>query len=133
MKIKKLLLALVAVSCLGVFASVAFGQARVVVHFAKGRHHASAKGSIKGFTYIDYVLGAQAGQNMMVELTSTDDRAQMVILDPDKQNVEKGTGVQAYTGDLEKSGNYAVRILMSRAEARRKGAATSFLVTFTIK
>ncbi len=133
MKMKKLLRSLVIVSCLGLFASSAFGQARVVVHFARGHHDASAKGSIRGYTYIDYVLAAKAGQKMMVELTSTNDKAQMVVTDPDKQNVDEGTGVQAYSGDLEKSGNYTVRILMSRADARRKGAATSFLVTFTIK
>jgi len=130
---RKVTFAVIAVFFCGVFIISAQAQARVVVRFARGQHAASAKGSIRGFTYIDYVLGARAGQNMMVELTSTDDKAQMVVLDPDKQNVDEGTGVQAYSGDLEKSGNYTVRVLMSRAEARRKGAATSFLVTFTIK
>lgn len=70
---------------------------------------------------------------MIVELDSTNDKAQIVVLDPDKENVEYGTGVAEYSGELTKSGNYTVRILMSRAEARRKGARTSFVATFTIQ
>jgi hypothetical protein len=133
MKLKTALVTVAAIFCVGIFASLATAQARVVVRFSKGHDAASAKGSIKGYTYIDYVLGAKAGQHMLIELTSTEDKAQMVVLDPDKQNVDEGTGVQAYSGDLEKSGNYTVRILMSRAGARRRGAATSFVITFTIK
>lgn len=131
MKFKKLFLSLAAVLCLGLFGSAASAQARVVVKFAKGKHSASAKGSLKGYTYIDYVLGAKAEQTMTVELTS--DRAQIVVRDPDKDNVEGAMGVTEWTGELQKSGNYIVRVLMPRNEARRKGAATSFVVTFTIK
>jgi len=133
MKIKRLLLSLVVAASFGLFASAALGQARVVVHFAKGRHDASAKGSIRGYTYVDYVLGAKAGQHMIVELSSIPDKAQFVVRDPDNENVEYGTGVAEWAADLEKSGSYTVRVLMSRAEARRKGAASSFVITFTIK
>ena len=133
MKLKRTLVAVAAIFCLGISASVATAQARVVVHFAKGHHDASAKGSIKGYTYIDYVLGAKAGQHMLVELSSLNDKAQFVVRGPDNENLEYGTGVQEWAGDLQQSGDYTVRVLMSRAEARRKGAASSFVITFTIK
>ena len=133
MKMKKVLLSAIVASCLGAFATAALGQARVVVKFPKGKHEASAKGSIKGYTYIDYVLGARAGQHMSLELSSPEGKAQFVVRGPDNENLEYGTGVQEWAGELQQSGNYTVRILMSRAEARRKGAASSFIIRFTIK
>ena len=133
MKIKQFLPIAAAVLSITFFTALADAQARVVVKFPRGAHSASGKGTITGYNYIDYVLGARAGQNMIVELDSTNDKAQFVVMDPDKENVEYGTGVAEYSGELQKSGNYTVRVLMSRAQARRKGAATSFVITFTIK
>jgi hypothetical protein len=130
MKIKYLVLSLVI--SLG-FTTIVSAQTKVAVRFARGSHSASVKGSITGYKYVAYVLGAQAGQNMTVHVTSTNDKAQLVILDPDNENVEYGDGVGDYRGTLEKTGNYTVRVLMSRADARRKGAATSYIVTFTIQ
>ena len=116
-----------------VSAIAASSQSKVIVRFARGSHSASIKGTITGYKYVDYILGARAGQNMTVELTSTGDKAQFVILDPDKENVEYGTGATEYSDGLEKTGNYTVRVLMSRAEARRRGAKTSYAITFTIQ
>ena len=133
MKLKTTLVTVAAIFYLGIFESVANAQARVLVRFSKGHDAASAKGSIKGYTYIDYVLRATAGQHMLVELSSLNDKAQFVVRGPDNENLEYGTGVQEWSGDLQQNGEYNVRVLMSRAEARRKGAATSFVITFTIK
>ena len=134
MKLKQCLLYIAAVLALGLFTTLADAQARVTVKFPRGSHSASAKGTITDYKYIDYVLGARARQNMVIELQSQDDKAQLVVLDPDQINVEYGTGVAQYSGELEKSGNYTVRVLLSRAEARRsKNGATRFVITFTIK
>jgi hypothetical protein len=133
MKIKTYLPAFALLLAIGALSHSAAAQTRSVVKFRGGTHSASAKGTVKGYAYIDYILGARAGQHMLVEMDSNNDKAQLVILDPDKENVDEGTGVAGYSGDLEKTGNYTVRVLMSRAEARRKGSATSFVVTFTIQ
>src|SRR5205809_1832375 len=126
MKMRALLLSIFVTVALS---ASAYAQKKVVVHFAAGTHSASKTDTIAGYKYVDYILGAKAEQNMIVELSSTGDKAQLVILDPNNENVENGTGVGDYTGTLEKSGNYTVRVLMSRAEARRKGAKTTFNVT----
>lgn len=107
-------------------------QSRVVVKFPRGSHSASAKGFITDYKYVDYILGARAGQTMTVKLSSDDDKAQLVVFDPQDINVEFGTGVGEYSGTLEKSGNYKVRVLLSRAEARRR-PKVNFKVTFTIQ
>lgn len=119
---------------IGVFACVhASAQSRNIVRFLKGTHSTSAHGVITGYRYVDYVLGARAGQSMIVELRSNNDKAQIAVFDPDNETVEFGFGASGYSGTLEKNGNYVVRVLMSRAEARRKGSKTTFDVTFTIQ
>lgn len=53
--------------------------------------------------------------------------------DPNDENVENAAGVAQYTGALAMSGNYKVRVLLPRSEARRAGSGTSYTVKFTIR
>jgi hypothetical protein len=56
-----------------------------------------------------------------------------VVFDPNGENVEGADGVAEYDGVLAMSGNYRVRVLLPRSEARRKDSGTSFTVRFTIR
>ena len=62
-------LALLVLSSLGLPASA---QSRSEVHFEAGNYGAMVSGTVVGNEYVDYLLGAKAGQEMFVELTVVD-------------------------------------------------------------
>lgn len=89
------------------------------VRFAKGASSATVNGHVKGYGYIDYIVGAKAGQTMSVRLTGSS-VAEFVIRLPDGENLGMdATGVREWSGELPTTGDYSIRVLMSRADARR--------------
>ena len=101
------------------------------VRFAKGASSATVSGQVKGYDYIDYVVGAKAGQTMSVRLTGSS-VAEFVIRLPDGQNLGmEATGVREWSGELPTSGDYSIRVLMSRADARR-GTTARFSLRISV-
>jgi hypothetical protein len=102
------------------------------VRFARGTHSATVKGTITGYSYIDYLVGVRAGQTLTVDL-SPKGKAQIVILEPSGDNLAEGDGVTDGSFDLDQAGDYKLRVLMPRSAARRKGAIASFSLKVTVK
>ena len=94
-------------------------QTRQRVRFARGSAAASVSGSVKGYKYVDYVVGAREDQTITVNLTGSSS-AYFAILKPDGDNLgTEATQVKQWSGKLPASGDYAIRVLMPRAQARR--------------
>lgn len=99
------------------------------IAFAPGATSATVNGSIQGYETRDYLLRAQAGQQMTVNLRSNSSFTQVVVFSPKEETLFVGTN---WTGTLPSSGDYKVRVLLVRAEARRNGAG-SFQVAVGIR
>lgn len=89
------------------------------ITFAPGATSATVSGSVQGYETRDYVLKAQAGQQMTVNLRSNSSFMQVAVFSPQGETLSVGTN---WTGTLPSSGDYLVRVLLVRAEARRNGA-----------
>jgi hypothetical protein len=96
------------------------------IQFAKGASSATVKGSIKGRQTIDYKLVAKAGQTMTVALKSSSASNYFNVLPPGSNDVAVfigSTSGNEWTGTLEASGTYTIRVYLMGA-ASRSGSAT---------
>ena len=98
-------------------ASAATAQTTAEVKFAPGNFGTMVSGTIIGDEYIDYQLGAQAGQEMFVDLTVTDSNGSGTvyfnILPPGSDGVaiyNSSMEGNTTTVDLPESGTYAIRV-----------------------
>ncbi|HEX8368399.1 MAG TPA: hypothetical protein VF604_07640 [Pyrinomonadaceae bacterium] len=96
-------------------------QTRARVRFARGASSATLRGRINGYKYVDYIVGARAGQILKLELRTTGS-AEIVVFTPSDENIDGANGLQ-YTGEIEYTGDYKIRILQPRAFARRNNAS----------
>ncbi|MFZ2089739.1 MAG: hypothetical protein WAU47_14300 [Desulfobaccales bacterium] len=106
---------------------------KLPVHFKKGASQATIKGHIKGRETIDYVLRAQAGQTMTVNLKTSHPAAYFNVLPPGSNNEAIFTGQVAgphFEGKLPKDGDYTIRVYLMPSAARRHESAK---YTLTIK
>ena len=110
------------------FTVSASAQTKVNVHFARGANSTKLSGSVSGYKYADYVVGARAGQTMSVKLESASSYASFVIFDSAMGNVDGATEQIEWTGDLPSNGNYTIRVLLPRSAARRGTTAKYSLV-----
>jgi hypothetical protein len=125
----KIKLSLVAFIAIFVFAQTGSAQTNrtAEVRFKRGTTSANYKDKIRGYGGIDYVLGAKAGQKMVVKLKSSNrfiyfnviDRTTKTALDTDPAPRE----VTEWEGTLPKTGDYIVQVYLVRAEARRNRTA----------
>lgn len=107
-------------------------QTKQRVRFARGESGANVSGSVKGYKYIDYIVGARKGQKMSVILTGSSS-AEFAIMMPDGGNLGMdAVQVREWTGELPASGDYAIRVLMPRAQARR-GETINFKLSVSIQ
>ncbi|MCI5110964.1 MAG: hypothetical protein MRY75_10470 [Marivita sp.] len=92
-------------------------QTKSEVKFAPGNFGAMVSGTIIGDEYIDYLLGANAGQKMFVDLTVTDSNGNGTvyfnILPPGSDGVaiyNSSMNGNSTTVDLPSKGTYAIRV-----------------------
>ncbi len=87
------------------------------VRFARGRTTAILKGAIVRGTQDRYILGARAGQTMIVNVTSREKNAVFTILGPDATALE-GTDEELdatdWTDELPLSGDYSIWVYPTR-------------------
>ena len=112
-------------------APTASAQTKVNVHFARGANSTKLSGSVSGYKYVDYVVGARGGQTMSVKLESASTYASFVIFDPAMDNVDGATEQIEWTGDLPSKGNYTIRVLLPRSAARR-GVSANYSLRISI-
>jgi hypothetical protein len=90
------------------------------VRFARGRTTAILKGAVVRGTQDRYILGARAGQTMIVHLTSREKNAVFTILDPSAtalEGTDEGLDAMDWTGELPVSGNYSIWVSPTRGNS----------------
>lgn len=115
-------------------------QARSEVHFTPGSDTATVQGRITGQEYVDYLLGARAGQTMAVSLevtgTDGDGTAYFNILPPGSVDVAIFNGSMSADGTgevrLPEDGDYTIRVyLMGNDEDA--GRTVSYAIKASIR
>jgi len=92
----------------------------VRVKFARGRTTAVLKGAVVRATQDRYILGARAGQTMIVHITSREKNAVFTILAPNGtalEGTEEGVDAMDWTGELPMSGDYSIWVSPTRGNA----------------
>lgn len=106
------------------------------VRFAQHAASATARGTLEGDAAVDYVVRAAAGQTLEVELDATHRMNDFNVLAPGSKDVamysSAMSGVRKYTGVLPADGDYAIRVYIGRAAARRH-EASDFRLTVTLR
>jgi hypothetical protein len=90
------------------------------VRFARGRTTAVLKGAVVRGTQDRYILGARAGQTMLVHITSREKNAVFTILGPDAtalEGTEEGADATDWSGELPASGDYSIWVSPTRGNA----------------
>jgi len=93
------------------------------VSFAKGASSATVRGTLKGDGDVDYVVRAAAGQTLEVTLQGSNRMNDFNVLPPGSANVAMfssfDAGVRTHRTLLPADGDYAIRVYLARAAARR--------------
>ena len=82
---------------------------------------ASARAGRTPREHVDYIVGARAGQTLRLKLQTTGS-AEIVVFTPSDENIDGGDGLE-YTGEIQYTGDYKIRVLQPRAFARRNNAS----------
>ena len=95
------------------------------VRFKPGAESARYNGSIQGYDDDTFVIDARRGQEMTVNLRTSNPQAYFNILPPgsDEAIFIGSTSGNSYSGVLPRSGKYRIVVYMMRAAARRDEVA----------
>ncbi len=81
------------------------------IHFAAGATSASVSGQVSGMTYAGYLLEAQAGQHMQVNIVSSGNPLYLTVVAPDGSPLVRAqAGAQSFDGTLPESGDYTLQV-----------------------
>jgi hypothetical protein len=96
------------------------------VAFKKGEAAAKVESSIRGRETVDYVLGARAGQAMIVELSSKNPGAYFNVMAAGADTALFIGSIYGsrFEGTLPNDGDYIVRVYLVRSAARRQETAS---------
>ena len=111
-----------------VFAQNAAAQTKRTVRFPAGTTSATLRGRVSGYAYTDYLVRANSGQTINVDLYGNPVAPVFSIFQPGGDNLDGVAQSNDYTGTLPVSGVYVVRVGLMRAFARRKQSSN-----FTLK
>jgi hypothetical protein len=102
------------------------------VQFAKGRTTTVEKGTVVALETNDYVLGARAGQQMILHLASPNSYANFIIYSVNGHSFEGMTAEDRdWSGELPESGDYVVRVFKLRSG--RKSGRAPYTLEITIR
>jgi hypothetical protein len=91
------------------------------VNFSPGSTSASLEGSVIRGERDEYLLGAQAGQQMTVRISSLEDNAVFQIFEPGGNRPLAGAGegddARGWSGELPTSGDYRIVVGATRGNA----------------
>ena len=97
--------------------STSTAQTKSRVQFARGASSETVAGTIREYAYRDYVIKASAGQTISISL-DPQSKCVLTVFKPDGNNLDIGAD-REFTSELPVSGDYDVRVLLMRSEARR--------------
>ncbi|MEM7487628.1 MAG: SH3 domain-containing protein [Pseudomonadota bacterium] len=95
------------------------------VEFQAGESGATVPGRIAGYEQVSYLLGAQAGQRMVVAMTSANGAANFNLYAPGESTALFSGSVEGRTADivLPEAGDYLIHVFLERSAARRDEVA----------
>ncbi|WP_447729044.1 hypothetical protein [Sphingomonas koreensis] len=96
------------------------------VQFPRGASSQVVRGTIRGYSSVDYIVGARAGQTLRVSMRTGNASAYFNVIAPGAQNAMfiGSNGGNRFSGRLPQTGDYRVRIYLMRNAARRGESAT---------
>ena len=91
------------------------------VRFARGASSAVIRGEVRGYDYVDYLVGARAGQHLTAGLTRISGPAYFLVRAPgSEENLFDGsTSGDEFETVLPATGDYRLRVFLMRSAARR--------------
>jgi hypothetical protein len=102
------------------------------IRFERGKSSATIHGHIAGFDTSDYVVGATSGQQMDLSLKASNQETYFVLYSINGKATDMNE-TDHYSLETTESGDYVIRVFMMRSAARRKGAASNYTLTISIK
>ncbi len=95
------------------------------VRFARGASSAELRGDVRGYDYVDYLVGARAGQRLSIELNRVRGSAYFLVraLGSEENMFDGPTSGDRFATVLPANGDYRVRVFMMRNAARRNERA----------
>lgn len=92
-----------------------------VVKFARGASSATLRGSITGYSTVEYKVGASAGQRMEVTLSPSNTASYFNLIAPSGlPAIHIGSiAGNSFSGRLPESGTYTIQVYLMRSAARR--------------
>lgn len=118
---------------IGLITADASAQATQRVKFAKGTTSASVKGTVRGYAYIDYLVGALGGQLISVNVKGSNASTVMTVTGADGKALPDASMVTEFSGSLPADGDYRIRVAMMRSAARRAGSRSDFTLSIAIQ
>ncbi|ACK68931.1 hypothetical protein PCC7424_0465 [Gloeothece citriformis PCC 7424] len=103
--------------------SIAQASTEVRVQFAPGESSAQLSGKVQGYQTVNYLLRANANQELSVKFSSNSRFTMLGIYTPTGEELCVETCGDRWSGLLPTDGDYRVRVGLVRAEARRNGQA----------
>ena len=96
------------------------------IRFAAGSTGTTLHGTITGYEIVDYIVGAEAGQTMIVNMITASSANYFNLMAPGETEIAVFNGSideNAYVGRLPESGDYTIRVYQMRSAARRQETA----------
>ncbi len=111
----------------------ASAQTKQRVRFAPGTHSVTVRGTVRGFVYRDYIVGAREGQTIALDVTATGSPSVFTVFLPNGDTMEGSAEMDGFTGELPNKGNYVIRVQMLRSAARRRGSVSNYKLSISIR
>ena len=101
--------------------SASAGNREERVRFARGASSAVIRGEVRGYDYVDYLVGARAGQHLSVGLTRVSGPAYFLVRAPGSEDnlFDGSTSGDRFETVLPATGEYRLRVFLMRSAARR--------------
>lgn len=96
------------------------------VQFPRGASAQVVRGTIRGYSTADYIVGARAGQTLRASMRTNNRSAYFNVIAPGAQSAMFDGSVRgnSFTGRLPQTGDYRIRVYLMRNAARRGESAT---------
>lgn len=96
------------------------------VQFPRGAASQVVRGTIRGYSTVDYIINARAGQTMRVNMRSGNASAYFNVIAPGAQSAMfiGSNGGNSFSGRLPQTGDYRIRVYLMRNAARRGESAS---------
>src|SRR5439155_25013561 len=108
------------------------GQIKQRIRFARGSSSVAVSGTVRGYAYKDYVVGALAGQQISLRLNQNTSSV-FTVFQPNGDNLDGATEMDEFNGTLHASGGYVIRVMMMRSDARRTRSKSNYTLRISIK